>query len=177
MAKQRAFYLGAAFLFLTGWWTAQNKLANSPLPAQKTASDLPRVIRASVPFYPELARQTRIQGTVTLRVSTDGKLVSVIGRGSGHPILVEAATDNVKTWEFKPHAPTSFEITFRYRLFIPECDSQCNCGLGEGGEKESVVLHLPTDADLSAPTLLTCDPAVEILRKKSIFARLFHRAH
>jgi len=100
MVKQGGFCLGAAFLFLTGWCTAQDKPAKSPLPAQKTTSDLPRVIRASVPFYPEIARQTRIQGTVTLRVSTDGKLVSDIGAGSGHPILVEAATENVKTWEF-----------------------------------------------------------------------------
>lgn len=177
MVKQRGFCLGAAFLFLTGWCTAQDKPARSPLPAQKTTSDLPRVIRASVPFYPELARQTRIEGTVTLRVSTDGKLVSVIGTGSGHPMLVEAATENVKTWEFNPHPPASFEVTFRYRLFIPKCDSECNCDRGEGGETESVVLHLPIDADVSAPTLLTCDPAAEIRRKKSIFARIFHRAH
>jgi TonB family protein len=157
--------LGAVFLLLAGWSTAQDKPGNGALPAQKTAPGVPKVIKASVPFYPELARETRIQGTVTLRVSTDGKVVSVIDTESGHPILVDAATNNVKTWEFKPHAPTSFEVTFRYRLFIPECDSQCNCDQGQHGEKECVVLHLPTDTELSAPTLLTCDPAVVIRRK------------
>jgi TonB family protein len=162
MAKQRGFCLAAAFMFLAVWRTAQEKPVNSLLPAQKTTSDLPKVIRASVPFYPELARQTRIQGVVALRVSTNGKQVSAVEAESGPRLLVDAATDNVKTWEFKPHAPTSFEVTFRYRLFIPECDSECNCDRGEGGEKESLVLHLPTDADLNAPTLLTCDPAVEI---------------
>lgn len=166
MAKQRAFCLGAVFLFLAGGSTAQDKPGNGPSPAQKTASEVPKVIKASVPFYPELARQTRIQGMVKLRVSTDGKVASAIDRESGHPILVDAATDNVKTWEFKPHAPTSFEVTFHYRLFIPKCDSQCKCDRGEHGEKESVVLHLPTDAELIAPTLLTCDPAVEIRHKK-----------
>jgi hypothetical protein len=70
MARQRGFCLCAAFLFLAGWSTAQNKPANGPLGAHKTASDLPKVIRASVPFYPELARQTRIQGTVTLITSS-----------------------------------------------------------------------------------------------------------
>ena len=177
MAKQPRFCLGAALLFLAGWSSAQNRPVNNPLPAQKTAPDLPKVIKASVPFYPELARQTRIQGTVTFRVSTDGKLVSVVSAGSGHPILVEAATNNVKTWEFRPHAPISFEVTFRYRLFTPECDSECNCDRGEREEKESVVLHLPTDAHLTAPTLLTCDPAVEIHHKKSLFAHLFPRFH
>lgn len=113
---------------------------------------------------------------MTLRVSTDGRLVSDVGPESGHPILAKAATENVKTWEFKPHAATTFEVTFRYKLFTPECDSECNCDRGERGEKESVILHLPTEADLSAPTFLTCDPAVEIRRRKSIFARLFHHA-
>ena len=137
-------------------------------------SSLPKVVSASVPFYPELARQTRIQGTVALRVSTDGKRVSVVTAETGHPILAAAAADNVKTWEFKPHTPTNFEVTFRFTLFVPECDADCNCDRGKDGEKESVVLHLPTEAEVSAPPLLTCDPAVEIHRKKSIFARLFH---
>ena len=162
MAKRRDFCLAAAFVVLASWHTAQEKTVSSPSPAQKTASELPEVIAASVPFYPELARQARIQGAVTLRVSTDGRLVSDVGTESGHPLLAKAATENVKTWEFKPHAATSFEVTFRYELFTPECDSECNCDRGERGEKESVVLHLPTDADLNAPTLLTCDPAVEI---------------
>jgi TonB family protein len=159
---------------LASWSTAQNKPVNSPSAAQKTASDLPKVIRASVPSYPELARQTRIQGTVTLRVSTDGKLVSDVDAESGHPILAKAATENVKTWEFKPHAPTTFEVSFHYRLFVPDCDSECNCDRGERGETESVLLHLPTDADVSAPTLLTCDPAEEISQRRTIWRRLIH---
>lgn len=159
MARLQIFGLISFLLLLS----AHSAIQETPLVAKK---ELPKAVSASVPFYPALARQTRIQGTVTLWVSTDGKRVSAVEAKSGHPILVEAATDNIKTWEFKPHAPTSFEVTFRYRLFIPKCDSECNCDQGEHGEKESVVLHLPTDADLIAPTFLTCDPAVEIRRKK-----------
>lgn len=167
MARLQTFALISFLLFLSAHSAAQD----TPVVAKK---ELPKPVSASVPFYPALARQTRIQGTVTLRVSTDGKRVSSVEAESGHPILVEAATSNVKTWEFKPHAATSFEVTFRYTLFIPQCDSECNCDVGEHGERESVVLHLPSDVDLRAPTLLTCDPAVEITRKRSIFARLFH---
>ena len=165
MPRQRGFCFSAVFLFLAIGSTAQDKPANGLPAVQKTASDLPKVIRASVPFYPDLARQTRIQGTVTLRVPTDGKVVSSVGAGNGHPILIEAATENVKTWEFKPHVPTSFDVTFRYTLFIPECDSECHCDRGQHGEKELVLLHLPTEAELSVPTLLTCDPAAEIRRE------------
>ena len=143
--------------------TIQNKPENSPSATQKTASDLPRVVMASVPFYPELARQTRIQGTVTLRVSTEGNRVSTVEAETGHPMLVKAATDNVKTWEFKPHAPTSFQVTFRYRLLALECDSGCNCG---PKEKESELLQLPTAVEVSAPPLMICDPAAEIPHKK-----------
>ena len=177
MFKWRGFRLIAALLFLAGLAAAQKKPANSSLAPSKSVAELPKVIKAPVPFYPELARQTRIQGTVTLRVSTDGKLVSNLGTESGHPILAEAATASVKNWEFKPHVPTTFEVTFRYTLFVPRCDSECNCGRGEGGEKESVLLHLPADVELSAPTLLTYDPAGEIEHTKSWFGRLFHRSH
>src|SRR5439155_21879788 len=103
MTRQRGFCLCVAFLFLAGWSTAQNKPANGPLGVHQTSSNLPKVIRASVPFYPELSRQTRIQGTVTLRVSTDGKLWSDVGAVCSHPILVRLATEDVKSWHFKPH--------------------------------------------------------------------------
>lgn len=170
--KTNQAWLIPVFLLLPAWSGAQNQ----PVPSapNEAGSDLPRVVKASVPFYPELARQTHIQGTVILRVSTDGKLVSDVKAESSHPILVAAAIESVKSWEFKPHPAMSFAITFRYTLFVPKCDSDCKCDRGEGGERESVVLHLPTDVELSAPTLLTCDPVAEIVRKKSIFSRLFH---
>lgn len=167
MTRQRRYGLVPALLLLPLCSTAQDK------PVEIKPS-LPKVVSASVPFYPELARETRIQGDVRLRVSTDGKRVSAINPENGHRLLVNAAKENVQTWQFAPHKATSFEVTFRYTLFIPQCDSECNCDKGERGEMESVVLHLPTQAEISAPTSLTCDPAVEIHRKRAIFARLFH---
>jgi protein TonB len=55
------------------------------------------------PLYPPLARQTRVQGTVVLHVivATDGTLRE-IQAVSGHPLLIQAAIDDVKQWRYKP---------------------------------------------------------------------------
>ena len=122
----------------------------------------PKVVSASVPFYPRLAPTARIEGVVTLRLSTDGKRVSHIDSASGPPLLVRAAKENVRTWQFEPHTPTSFEVTFHYRLLTPECDSECHC---HTAERESVLLQLPTNVELSAKMPAICDPAVEVRHK------------
>jgi len=55
------------------------------------------------PVYPPLAMMARIQGTVVLQaiIGTDGtvKDLKVL---SGHPLLVRAALDAVKTWRYQP---------------------------------------------------------------------------
>jgi TonB family protein len=117
---------------------------------------MPTVASASVPFYSRAARAARIQGEVRLWVSTDGKRVSAVEVESGPPMLVEAAKENIKTWQFEPHKPTSFQVTFHYRLLLPaNCDSECNC---DSEERESVLLQLPTDVKVSAKIPAICDP-------------------
>src|SRR5689334_8423066 len=105
---------------------------------------LPIVVSSSVPIYSDLARQAHIEGTVTLRVSTDGRRVSAVDAENGPPLLVNAAKENVKSWQFEAHPPTSFEVKFRYSLLDSKCDSECKCG---SEEKPSVVLHLPTNVE------------------------------
>jgi protein TonB len=63
----------------------------------------PRVTKLVPPKYPSLARQARVSGTVVLEaiVTEDGK-VSEIKVISGHPLLLEAAIDCVKQWEYEP---------------------------------------------------------------------------
>jgi hypothetical protein len=148
-------------------------LSSVALVADQSRS-LPAVVSASVPFYPPLARQTRIEATVTVRVSTDGHQVSAVEAEAGPLLLVDAATNNVKTWQFNPHAPTNFEVKFHYRLLNYKCDSQCNC---EPEGKESVLLNLPTTVEVSAVIPMICDPAEEVRHKRSWLRRLFHRAH
>lgn len=55
------------------------------------------------PVYPPLAAQARIQGTVRLGVTISREgTVQNITVVSGHPLLVPAAIDAVKQWEFQP---------------------------------------------------------------------------
>ena len=63
----------------------------------------PRVSKLVPPIYPKLARQARVAGTVVLEaiVTADGK-VAEIKVISGHPLLVEAAINCVKQWEYEP---------------------------------------------------------------------------
>ena len=117
----------------------------------------PSVASASVPLYPRTPQMAHIEGVVRLRISTDGAQASAIKVESSQPMLAHAAKDNVKTWQFDRHSPTTFEATFRYRLLPSKCDSECNC---DSLEKGSVQLKLPTDVEVTAKELLTCDPAI-----------------
>jgi len=62
-----------------------------------------KVINKATPVYPPLAKQARIQGTVrlTVHIGADGT-VKDIQTISGHPLLVEAATEAVKQWVYQP---------------------------------------------------------------------------
>ena len=55
------------------------------------------------PIYPELARQAHIEGRVSLScvIRTD-VTIDKIEVKSGHPLLIQAATDAVYKWKFKP---------------------------------------------------------------------------
>jgi hypothetical protein len=84
--------------------------------AQKSAETLPKVLEHSEPIYPPLARQSRIQGEVIVKVTTDGESVREALAETGHPLLRKAAEGNVKTWKFSSHTPATFNVTFRYKL-------------------------------------------------------------
>jgi protein TonB len=61
------------------------------------------LIQGPLPEYPALARQARLQGIVKLRVTIgpDGHVNNIVLR-SGHPLLVPAAVEAVKTWRYDP---------------------------------------------------------------------------
>jgi TonB family protein len=62
-------------------------------------------------FYPPLARQARISGTVVAHVSvaSDGS-VSEAKPSKGHPLLVPAVDEPIKKWKFEPGGERSFDL-------------------------------------------------------------------
>jgi len=62
------------------------------------------LIRKVVPIYPPTAQQARVQGAVVLQaeISKDGAVEELRGI-SGHPLLIPAAIEAVKQWQYKPY--------------------------------------------------------------------------
>ena len=63
----------------------------------------PRRLSNSSPVYPHLARQTRVQGVVTIDavIDTEGN-VAEMRVVSGHPLLISAALETVSQWKYEP---------------------------------------------------------------------------
>jgi hypothetical protein len=141
-------YLGFicfGFMILGGVW----RLAWG----QDSTQTAPLLRAAKVPTYPRVALLSHIQGVVKIRVTTNGKEVSSVEADSGPPMLVKAAKENVLTWEFEDHAPTTFVTVFTYSIRKP---AQCDVG------NSIAVLHMPQEVQISANGVKTCDPAKRI---------------
>ena len=68
-------------------------------------------------IYPPLARQARITGDVVLlaHIGPDGR-VSIPIRKSGHPLLLQAAEDNLKTWKFQIGENQEMKIKYHFKF-------------------------------------------------------------
>jgi protein TonB len=63
----------------------------------------PKVVRMVPPVYPPLASRARVSGTVILEATLTAQgTVEEIRLVSGHPLLVQAAIDCVKQWQYEP---------------------------------------------------------------------------
>lgn len=123
-----------------------------PVRAQEATQAAPVLKTAKVPTYPRAALLAHIQGIVKIRVTTDGKRVSSL-EASGPPMLVGGAKENILTWEFEDHLPTTFVTVFKYDIQEP-----ARCELGNA----IAVLHIPEEVRISANGVKTCDPAKKI---------------
>lgn len=70
-----------------------------------------KVVRQTMPRYPDLARRLNLEGTVKVMavVSPDGKVKKVDPVG-GSPLLVQAAEEAVSQWKFAPASAESREV-------------------------------------------------------------------
>jgi TonB family protein len=99
--RQKLSAIGLLLLIVGGCaWAQGQTAATSPVPMQETA--LAPVAKVP-PIYPPLARQSRVEGTVVLHVliGTDGQ-VKTAAFISGPGLLVQAATDAVRQWKYRP---------------------------------------------------------------------------
>jgi periplasmic protein TonB len=63
----------------------------------------PHILRRIEPMYPPLARNARIQGTVTLEATlTEQGRVADLKFVSGHPLLIQSAMDAARQWQYEP---------------------------------------------------------------------------
>ena len=75
-----------------------------------------KAIQRPAPVYPAFARHLNLSGTVKIKVvvNPDGQVkhVEVVG---GHPLLVNAAVDDVKQWKYVPaKTETPIELEFHF---------------------------------------------------------------
>jgi len=82
---------------------------------------------ADVPLYPRIAKTAHLAGTVVVRVTVKrGTVISAEPSSSAHTILVNAATGNVKTWQFAPDSSGVLDVTYVYEIEKEESDSPQN---------------------------------------------------
>jgi TonB family protein len=96
--------------------------ASAPITAGKTVQD-PKLISSPRLAYPQAARQSNIQGTVTLALNIDanGKVVGAEAL-SGPLLLRQPAIDSVKQWKYSPGlidgkpSPSQTTVKVEFRL-------------------------------------------------------------
>jgi TonB family protein len=69
-----------------------------------------KILRKTMPQYPEVARRMNLAGTVKVIavVAPDGKVTAVQPVG-GSPVLLQAAHDAISQWKFAPASAESRE--------------------------------------------------------------------
>jgi len=107
-------------------------VTNAPVPVPQLAAQqsvrlssasAPQLVVSQVPpRYPAAARELHVQGTVVVQavIGKNGKIISVRAT-SGHPLLIQAAVDAVKQWQFRPYylngvpVEAGMEINVKFR--------------------------------------------------------------
>lgn len=89
-----------------------------------------------------------------MKVTTDGTKVITAKAEDGKRLLAVAAEENARTWKFSTHEPTSFTVTYRYRLDV-----------NADPNNPTVMLRFPTEVEVSVAPLVISDPSAEIKKR------------
>jgi TonB family protein len=116
-------------------------LAAWAIVGQEPRVALPMLASAQVPLYPSVARIANVEGIVRLKVTTDGHRVISVQVADGHKLLSAPAEENIRTWQFSPHEPTTFTVTYTYKL-VADLEAVQN--------NPRVLLKLPTEVEVDA---------------------------
>jgi hypothetical protein len=97
----------------------------------QAARNTPRLLTGSMPGYPPLAHTNGVDGTVQVRVTTDGHAttkVELLTVNLRNPLgatyvgdLPAAALETARSWHFADHVATSFDVSFGYELRALTC--------------------------------------------------------
>jgi hypothetical protein len=125
----------------------------APDQTSSTIEALPTIAGAAVPFYPPLARLARVYGTVEVLVAvSNGEVVNAEAK-SGHKLLVQATTDNIKTWRFASEVNATFTTKFIYQL---------DPGSANPPGNSKIELELPSLVKITAvPVVIDCQSQVQ----------------
>jgi hypothetical protein len=138
--RQRSFHPAGNPLWRTVVTSTILLLVGWSVVAQQSSVALPMVASAQVPLYPPVARRANVEGVVHLKITTDGHRVVSTQVEDGHKLLAAAAEENARTWQFSLHEPTTFTVTYSYKLLTRWKGDPNN---------PAVVLRFPTEVEVS----------------------------
>jgi TonB family protein len=130
------------------------------------------LVKKVAPIYPPLAKQVRIQGKVRLQaaISKTG-MVESVNVVSGHPLLVQAAVDAVKQWQYKPFladgqpVAVSTEVEVPFSLGLSDASYQAEQKSNDDYFKREDECRNLLKAQKYAEAEASCKSAVELAEK------------
>jgi hypothetical protein len=112
----------------------------------------PKVVQMDLVHYPAAARAAGVSGVVHFLVETDGKRVIRIIQSDGPPLLVKDLSRQISTWQFEPHCPTRFQVTFKMSVVRKNPCEPC--------DPDEIKLVLPSYVEITTCVAPECDPVV-----------------
>jgi len=130
------------------------------------------LVKKVAPIYPPLAKQVRIQGKVKVQVviSKTG-MVESVNVVSGHPLLVQAAINAVKQWQYKPFladgqpVAVSTEVEVPFSLGLSDASYQAEQKSNDNYFKREDECRNLLKAQKYAEAEASCKSAVELAER------------